>query len=860
MMQWFTRNIHFSEPAWMGAYEGNLSTLPGAYLLQEGVSVLDAPLVTSAVVPFGTGEITLTWSDAYPSGKTYEVYQITDAKVGGELRTLGVEVTEGTLEHDLAYGVVSGNYRLVASTTDASATIPHSGDGDYYFVVRSVKGARKSRHSSLEKVVVADAQQWGNNRVSDEDAGIDWEFSTDETVGVYADGSPWVLAPVSITGTTANGESVLDLSVGQPQPFDPNSPNYESSVGITWPLSVTGAGSIITTTTGTGGVENMGVLTVVTSVPAVGSFRPAPYAGSTPLALNVSDVTGDGTSSDVTSTGDMFLDRNSTRVETYSYRLDDFWYYGDSDEPTSNNRNKIRPSNQMMRRPHEAATVFHEAALLLHSSDADKSLLYNHMVQQCIDMVGSMESAQAAGNRPNPVAARSAGLILKRLTGQTTGTYTPTGTASVLDSRAYVIDTNDDRFVADASTGTVLTGISAGGVRDFAGRPVGWVRDLTTSTDNTSFGRPDSDVDEDSSARPRRTLWVDRAEDASWAALEALSVSLFNQGEEDYGNKAALYFGHQESRSRILVGDTRVGALPSDFAQQTFDGLESDTFTSGVRGNDSSLGNNYERPRREMLPDVVPSLPRLGIVGNIIDKPGTYANFATKETVHIRANDVTIQGAHIDARRWQNCVDCPDEFSGLTLDRCVLAGSNGAALKAKGVIVKDCIISNISANGLNIGSDSTVSGCYFERIAHVGAGNYYGIVVNGGSNITISKNYINTPYDASGSKVINAIRLRPKSDDLSAVTVTGNWLRGGTGPGLRVGAFPSAGNTAGDIVISKNRFSMESGTTEAWSVATPVSSAVTFSDNHWWNPDTDNVVRDEITEPDYSVPGGPSNP
>lgn len=862
MMQWFTRNAHFYDPAFIGQHTGNASSLPGAYHIVTDSEVIEEPYnLQSTVHPAGSS-ISLVWQNGFEVGKTYEVYQINDAQVGGALSALGSEVNAGTLAYDEQYGVVSGNYRLVYTGAVALATIPTSGDGDYYFVVRAVKGPNKSRNSVVKKVTVAGSQQWDGSSVTDSRSGISWDISGTATVGVYVDGSPWVLGPATITGTDANGGSVLDLSVGEPQPFDPNADNYGSGVDVVWPVTLSGDNSIITTASGIGGVSAMAILTVVSSVPDVSSFRPAPYAGSVDTGLNASDVTTSTFASSVDSSGSMFLDPNSTRVETYSYRLDDVWYYGDSDVSGGGVR-RPRPA-QMPDDDADASLVFHEAALLLHSSDSDKDLLAIPMTQQCIDMVGSIESAAANGNRPNAVAARSAGVLLKRLT-DASGSYLDPVSGTILDGRVYVLNTVDDRYAADGS-GTIILGISASGVRNDYGDTIGWTEDNTTSTfvlDNIDYDTAVRDAESSELAIPfdRNASIARLAGDNRWVAAEAMSVLLFDDGIGSYGNRAIIYYAHQNAKRPERFGNTVIGQLDSPFLRETFSSLEGTLFTSSIRGDDVDLVSNYDRPSRDMLPSVQADLPRLGITGNVIVSSGTYSNFATNETVHIRAHDVTIRGAHINvASRSLHCIECPDEFSGLTVDSCLLAGSNKAAIRGNDMVVKDSIISNISANGINVGQNSTVSGCYFEKIAHVGAGNYYGIVVNGGSNINILQNYVNTPYDANGSKVINAIRIRPRASNVVGVNVTDNWFRGGTGPGLRVGAFPSSGFTLSGVSVTNNRFSLESGTTEAWSVAAPVAGQVTFSGNQWWNPATNNVVREEIEEPDYSAPGGPSNP
>jgi len=821
MMQWFTKNINFYAPYRIHS----LSGLPMAFKLMSN-SVSGVQNLQSA--DDGSG-ITLTWADALD--RDYEVYQVSV-----------VSSYEGAThpDNDLVYGSFKGDYELVATTSDLSARIAVPGDGTYRYVVRATSPI-KSRNTDILTHVVSGSTGWEGSSVTDSRSGISWDLSNTGTVGVFVDGSPWVLGPAIITGSNADAD-VVDLEVGQAQPFDPRGDNYDGSAAATWPLTLSGGSSVISTVSGVSGVSGMGILTVVSAIPHRGDFRPAPYAGAVKLQLNTSDVSTSTFASSIDSSGDMFLSPNSTRVETYSYRLDDVWYYGDSDV-SAQARRKPRP-RQMPRNSTDAAIVFHEAALLLHSSDADKDLLLNPMVQQCIDMVGSYESAAAAGARPNPVVARSAGVLLKRFQGLS-GSYLPAASGTLLDSRVYLIDTADDR----SFSGTTISGVSASGVRSVSGDAIGWTVDNTTSTYTGSL--EGETLAEYEGFDQESALEAERG-DTRWAAAETLSMMLFGDAEADYGNDVALAYGHQNASRPVVRGGRTMGELASPFMRQSFDSLQA-VFTSGVTAADSGLPPMGSIPGPNTLQASGTHLLR-----NVIDQPGYYSNFRVNGTVHIRANDVHLYGGNIDARNENHCIE-GGGFSGLRVENCNLTGSTKAAVNADSVIVRGCTIYGIKGNGLNIGGHgSLVEANYFDDIATVGDGNYYGVVVNEGSDISIEWNYFNTPYDASGSKVKNCVRIRPAQGNVLDVTVSGNWFRGGTGPAIRVGAYPSAGYTISGIQIVANRFSQESGTTEAWSIAAPIASGVTTNDNKWWNPQTNSVVRDVIDDPDYSAPGSPS--
>jgi chitodextrinase len=132
--------------------------------------------------------------------------------------------------------------------------------------------------------------------------GITWTFSQSHTVGQYANGDWWVLGPVSITsispastttsGWTKNGTQV-NPDCSQSQGFDSSPKEHSSAVGASWDPtknlhpSFTGssldlnAGSVISTISrsraaGRPQLSDMAILTVVSSTPSAGDFRPGP--------------------------------------------------------------------------------------------------------------------------------------------------------------------------------------------------------------------------------------------------------------------------------------------------------------------------------------------------------------------------------------------------------------------------------------------------------------------------------------------------------------------------------------------------------------------------------------------------------
>lgn len=139
--------------------------------------------------------------------------------------------------------------------------------------------------------------------------GITWTFSADRPTGTFANGEPWVLGPVTVTNITPNpSQSVVGVQNGSmknPVPgakhgFDSNpvtmpSTSYDPALNVALSLPITLAGgdnlvSAITVNSYPNFFDTVCVLTVVSTTPPAGSFRPAPYGKDHPIRWNKSQV------------------------------------------------------------------------------------------------------------------------------------------------------------------------------------------------------------------------------------------------------------------------------------------------------------------------------------------------------------------------------------------------------------------------------------------------------------------------------------------------------------------------------------------------------------------------------------------
>ena len=136
--------------------------------------------------------------------------------------------------------------------------------------------------------------------------GITWTFDRDRVTGQYANGDPWVVGPVVITGispkpSVGRNGSMLNPSIGNRQAFDDryiatyNPYDDALNVGTKLPLTVQANSSLVSSISAAnyqqwGLTQMFAVLTCVSQAPAAGSFRPA-YIGS-PIKTSPWNVSG----------------------------------------------------------------------------------------------------------------------------------------------------------------------------------------------------------------------------------------------------------------------------------------------------------------------------------------------------------------------------------------------------------------------------------------------------------------------------------------------------------------------------------------------------------------------------------------
>ena len=916
MMQWYTHNPHFNNTSFVGAYDGNETTDAQALYALASLEAVSPTTSYSA----GETSIDLSWDAVTTDGHSsveYEVYRLDNALFGyamsGEYGT--TNLFQGSHpSFDKEYGVVKADYTLLTTTSDTSANAAIlNGNGEYYFVVRAkaIKDGMTvyGKDSGILTVTVTELQWSVSDTVTDDETGISWEFGDAVVHGSFADGSPWVLVPdgevdVTVTAVSpapADGRngSVLNPVPDAAQSFDDRVENYDATGAVTYPVTLVHHDSLVSTRSSTSYetdvlghnspnifVRDMSILTCVTSIPEE-SLRPSPYGSpGSKINYSVSELSLDNFQSlDVLESEDILLTGSGTRVQRARQLLSRPWYYGIP-------RGEVmgaRPYKNMPRTISDAQVVFNEAALLLHTSDSDKQDLMVSVAQHCVDMLGAVASTGVLYNVDDNIS-RSAGIIMRRLRGLTSGSDISTATSTNLTRRLFWLNTHDNRYDLDTS----LTGVTPVEVSNITvseggtwhGDPIGWVRDLTLSQavveqlvfDRTRPSLPGEFESIDSNNPVDTTAdQQNKALDTRWAAAEAMSVLAFSGDIDslirDYGSPETLYFGYQTASRPISMdeglvegdpaydqsqGYLREGELGSSFLTEMFKTHKDTLFPARVRPNGDGLSRSLFIPK-EVSPTVRRDLSEKypSVINNVITQPGVYEGFKASTTVKIRANDVTLRNFHIfDRKTLIHGIESDQDYSGIVIEDGRIAGSYRAAITGKNITVRNCEVINSRGNGINIKGNAVVSNNYIHQIGLAEDGNYYGVVVNSGSGIEIKDNYISTPSGTSGYRMQNCVRIRPRLGDVSGVSVSGNWLRGGTDASIRVGAWPSQDYTLSAVTIENNRISQESGSTEAWSLAAAVSGEVTTSKNYWWDPASDYVSYDEITEPDYSVQGG----
>ena len=202
--------------------------------------------------------------------------------------------------------------------------------------------------------------------------GITWTFAEPVEYGQFVNGDWWVVGPVTIVSVDpapADGRhgSMLNPSIGQGQAYDDRSNSYKPDAGVTFPVTLTGDNSLVSSQSWTDGadthpdltdhpitvskIRDAAVLTVLGDVPPADAFRP-PYAGTDKRLFRRSDIrydllprlapTSDDPSYDYQDAGIWARDPSRTVAEQYGRLFQRPWllhltdWSGRSHHPTEN--------------------------------------------------------------------------------------------------------------------------------------------------------------------------------------------------------------------------------------------------------------------------------------------------------------------------------------------------------------------------------------------------------------------------------------------------------------------------------------------------------------------------------------------
>ncbi|MBC2608244.1 chitobiase/beta-hexosaminidase C-terminal domain-containing protein [Pelagicoccus albus] len=230
--------------------------------------------------------------------------------------------------------------------------------------------------------------------------GITWTFSTEVTYGEYANGDYWVIGPVTITDISPGSDgvmngSIVNLASGRTHAFDSRISNntYDATRNIATqlPKTVSADSTLISSISNEAlasvqgsQIKTFAVLTVVSSAPPTGSFRPSYIGTDKSHRWNESDlnydalarVSVDGMSApSIASMSDAFAVIANEQSRSWTFR-----YLQASDGSPNYGRDIANKTNN--------------ALLLLNSnaSDSEKRDLLVGMVQYGIDIYGIIEN------------------------------------------------------------------------------------------------------------------------------------------------------------------------------------------------------------------------------------------------------------------------------------------------------------------------------------------------------------------------------------------------------------------------------------------------------------------------------------
>lgn len=231
--------------------------------------------------------------------------------------------------------------------------------------------------------------------------GVTWVFDKDYPTGQYANGDPWVVGPVTITSITpapTNGRNgtVINPSLGTSQGFDDrvsayNAYNHALNAGASLPRTVPANRSVVSSISTSasvnfGQVDTFVILTVVSSAPPAGSFRPAPIGGNYNHPFNVSGINYSALRS---------LDRSSlSSVPTLSsleQRFERAWYEQDLNW-TGRYMHTPRMGLNGYGKDMAIQTGDAVLALNLNFTNAEKEKLLTYILQYAIDIHGVLNA------------------------------------------------------------------------------------------------------------------------------------------------------------------------------------------------------------------------------------------------------------------------------------------------------------------------------------------------------------------------------------------------------------------------------------------------------------------------------------